>query len=142
MPTPPTQLYSRQPPVSPSTTTTTSSAMYVAQPPLVGMNAQPRHVWAHTDYEVAQTQLEVVQAVARAKMEAALAKRAVVHAHVPPPRARSPARGGGGEMWDGGMRGMLDGITRLWVVPDGAAPQRGGGRSRERWSDRFSDLSA
>ena len=48
------------------------------------LSAPPQEVWAHADYEVAQTQLEVVQAMAMAKMEAAKAKRAVVHAHVPP----------------------------------------------------------
>ena len=72
-------------------------------PLAVELRAPPREVWAHANYEVAQTQLEVVQAVAQAKLELAQAKRAVVHAHVP-----------GDELWDGGMRGMLDGIGQMW----------------------------
>ena len=74
-------------------------------PQAVDMSSTPaEQVWAHANLEVAQTQLEVVQAVAQAKLAVAQAKRAVVAAHVPQ-----------SDEWDdGGMRGMLDGISSMF----------------------------
>ena len=84
----------------------------------VELTAPRNAVWAHADYEVAQAQFEAVNAVAHARLELAQAKRAVVHAHVPPPQHLRAERS---ETWDSGVRGMLDGIGLLWG---------GGGRPR------------
>ena len=50
----------------------------------IGLSAPSGQVLAHADYEVAQTQFEVMQAMAQARLELAAAKRAVVHSHVRP----------------------------------------------------------
>ena len=48
------------------------------------LNAPPRELIAHAALGAAQTKLEVMQALAQAKMELVEAKLHAVHSHVPP----------------------------------------------------------
>ena len=91
----------------------TTSGVHL-DPHAVDLDSAPaEQIWAHANYEVAQTQLQVVQAVAQAQLAVAQAKRAVVQAHVPQT-----------DDWDdGGMRGMLEGISLLLRGGRGAGSQ-------------------